>query len=260
MIDKHRDAGHLQPPAGVPVFQLSSATVSFEGVPAVDRVDLAIEPGSFVALLGANGSGKSTMVRAMLGLQPLTAGSALIEGTPVERYRQWPRVTFVPQRLPAATGVPVSALELVRSALVSPQTRWRPSRRADTQKALAALAEVGLEHRRNARMDTLSGGQQRRVMIARSLAVESQYLVLDEPFAGVDLASQAALAGLLGSLPGRTVLIVSHGLGAIADLVTRAVVLDQGRIVHDGPTAPEHLSDISHHSSDDRNPPGFLEA
>ncbi len=245
--------------SGAPVFEVRSGSVAFDGVTVFSGVDLAIQRGSFVVLLGPNGSGKTTLVRAMLGLQPLTTGTVRIEGVPLARYRDWQHITFVPQRVPAATGVPVSALEMVRSARISPRSRWRPSYRADQRIALGALESVGLAERRHDRMDTLSGGQQRRVMIARSLAEESDVLVLDEPFAGVDLASQQSLARLLRSLRGRTIIMVSHGLGAIADLVTRAIVLDQGRIVHDGPSAPEHWSDIGHHSSDERTPPSLLE-
>jgi zinc transport system ATP-binding protein len=252
-------AGRPPGAAGTSVFRMQSGTVAFDGVPVFEQVDLAIERGSFVVLLGPNGSGKTTLVRALLGLQPLTSGTVQIEGVPLARYRDWQHITFVPQRIPAATGVPVSALEMVRSARISPQSRLRPAHRADNRIALDALAAVGLAERRHARMDTLSGGQQRRVMIARSLAEESDILVLDEPFAGVDLASQQSLARLLGTLHGRTIIMVSHGLGAIADLVTRAIVLDHGRIVHDGATAPEHWSDVSHHSSDERTPPSLLE-
>lgn len=256
-----RSPGTGRPPdaAGSPILEARSATVAFDGVDVFREVDLSIEQGTFVVLLGHNGSGKTTLVRAMLGLQPLASGQAFIHGVEVSRFRDWHRIAFVPQRLIAASGVPISALEVVRSALISPRSRWRPSGRADTRAALDALAAVGLADRRHSRMDTLSGGQQRRVMIARALAEGAETLVLDEPFAGVDLANQLALAELLGSLSGRTFVMVSHGLGPIADLVTRAVVLDEGRIVHDGPTAPEHWTDIAHHSSDDRTPPNILE-
>jgi zinc transport system ATP-binding protein len=107
-------------------------------------------------------------------------------------------------------------------------------------------------------MDTLSGGQQRRVMIARALAIGADALVLDEPFAGVDLAHQQSLADLLASLTEHTIVMVSHGLGTISHLVTRALVLDEGRLIHDGPSVPDHWADIAHHSSGHRTPPKIL--
>lgn len=259
-MSNHAGAGHPGGTTGAPVLEVRGATVAFDGTTVFSDLDLAVHAGSFVVLLGANGSGKTTLVRAMLGLQPLTSGQALVHGVEVSRFRQWQRITFVPQRLPAASGVPASALEVVRSARVSPRSRLRFTGRADTRAALEALEAVGLADRRHARLDTLSGGQQRRVMIARALAEGADTLVLDEPFAGVDLANQQSLADLLGSLSGRTVVMVSHGLGSVASLVTRAVVLDEGRIIHDGPTAPDHWADIAHHSSDDRTPPHLLES
>lgn len=246
--------------AAVPVFELVDGTVAFDGIPVLHDVSVRVEPGSFVALLGANGSGKTTLVRALLGLQPLAAGRALIYGQPLDRFRDWHRVAFVPQHLHAASGVPVSALELVASAGVSPRTRWRRDRRAMRAAALAALDLVGLADRRNARLDTLSGGQHRRVMIARALAEGADALVLDEPMAGVDLANQQALAEILGTVArqGRTIVMVAHGLGTVADLVTRAIVLESGRVIHDGPRAPEGWADLFHHS-EGTPPPTILD-
>ncbi|HEX6886675.1 MAG TPA: metal ABC transporter ATP-binding protein [Candidatus Nanopelagicales bacterium] len=239
-------------------FEMRGGCVEFDGTHVFNHLDLTIEPGSFVALLGANGSGKTTLVRALLGLQPLSHGSIRIHGVPLERFRDWQRVAFVPQRLPAATGVPISVGELVLSSRISPRTRWRPVRRHDRQAALDALAVVGLAERWGDRIDTLSGGQQRRVMVARALAEGADTLVLDEPTAGVDLANQQRLAGTLGSLREHTVLLVAHGLGAMAGLVTRAIVLDHGRVIHDGPDAPPGWTDVHHHTDGDL-PPTMLE-
>jgi zinc transport system ATP-binding protein len=230
------------------VFELVDATVAFDGFTVLESMNLKVEAGSFVALLGANGSGKTTMVRAMLGLQPLTSGQVMVHGQPLARFREWQRIAFVPQRLPAATGVPISALELVTSSWISPRTRWRRRRRAARAAARDALEAVGLADRRHSRVDVLSGGQQRRVMIARALAEGADTLVLDEPMAGVDLANQHSLAEILGSLQGRTIITVLHGLGTLSDLVTRAVVLESGSVVHDGPTAPQGWADLHHHS------------
>jgi zinc transport system ATP-binding protein len=240
------------------VFELVDATVAFDGFTVLDSMNLKVETGSFLALLGANGSGKTTMVRAMLGLQPLTSGQVLVHGGPLTRFREWQRIAFVPQRLPAATGIPISALELVASSRISPRTRWHRRGRAGKAAAMEALEAVGLADRRHSRVDVLSGGQQRRIMIARALTEGADTLVLDEPLAGVDLANQDSLAEILGSLHGRTIVTVLHGLGTLSDLVTRAVVLESGHVVHDGPTAPQGWADVGHHS--DRPPrPTLLE-
>lgn len=247
------------PAATAPAFQMHQGCVEFDGVHVFNHLDLSIETGSFVALLGANGSGKSTLVRALLGLQPLTHGHTDIHGTEVSRFREWPRISFVPQRLPAATGVPVAVSEMVSSGRIGPRTRFARPRRADRAACLSALEQVGLAERRHDRFDTLSGGQQRRVMVARALAQGADTLVMDEPTAGVDLANQQRLAEVLAGLDGHTVVVVAHGLGAMAGLVTRALVMQDGAVVHDGPTAPADWVDVHHHNDGDV-PPRLLEA
>jgi len=241
-----------------PAFQMVGGCVEFDGVHVFNHLDLSIDAGSFVALLGSNGSGKTTLVRALLGLQPLSHGSVRIHGVPLERFRDWGRIAFVPQRLPAATGVPISVGELVGSSRISPRTRFRRGRASDRQASLAALETVGLADRWHDRVDTLSGGQQRRVLVARALVEGADTLVLDEPTAGVDLANQQRLAGTLGGLHGCTVILVAHGLGSMAELVTRSIVLEGGRVVHDGRTAPPGWTDV-HHDSDGDAPPTLLE-
>ena len=245
-------------PQVAPTFRMLQGCVEFDGVHIFNHIDLSIGAGSFVALLGANGSGKTTLVRALLGLQPLSHGSIEINGVPLSHYRDWQRIGFVPQRLPGATGIPISVAELVGSARISPRTRFARRSRSDRDATLAALEMVGLADRRNDRLDTLSGGQQRRAMVARALALGADTLVLDEPTAGVDLAHQQRLAELLGTLTGQTVILVAHGLGAMAELVTRAIVLENGQVIHDGPTAPAGWVDI-HHDSDGAEPPTLLE-
>lgn len=256
-----RAAAPLVPPDGTPpAFVMRGGCVEFDGVHVFDHLDLSIVAGSFVALLGANGSGKTTLVRALLGLQPLSHGSIAIHGVPLARFRDWRRIGFVPQRLPAATGVPISVGELVASSRIRPSTRFRPFRRADRQASLDALDVVGLADRRHDRLDTLSGGQQRRVMVARALAAGADTLVLDEPTAGVDLANQQRLAATLAGLGDHTVILVAHGLGAMAPLVTRAIVLEQGRVVHDAAQAPAGWIDVHHHNEGDGDvPPRILE-
>lgn len=247
-------AGTAAPPA----FEMLGGCVEFDGVHIFNHLDLAIERGSFVAVLGANGSGKTTLIRALLGLQPLSHGQIRIHGTPLGRYRDWSRISFVPQRLPGATGVPISVGELVLSGRYGPRTRLRPLRRADRDAVRHALEVVGLADRRSDRLDTLSGGQQRRAMVARAIATGGDTLVLDEPTAGMDLANQQRLAQSLAALPGHTVVMVAHGLGSMAGLVNRAIVLADGRIIHDGPDAPAAWGDV-HHDSDARTPPTLLE-
>ena len=226
-----------------PVVALRGASVAYDGRTAVSGVDLEVHAGEVVAVLGANGSGKSTVIRAVVGLLPLVTGSLALFGTPRERFSEWTRLGYVPQRGGAATGVPATVREVVQTGRLA-RTGLRRSRPADRRAVEAALETVGLADRARDSVGTLSGGQQQRVLIARALTCEPELLVLDEPTAGVDLASQQALADTLGVLVdrGTTVVLVAHELGPMHPLITRAVTMSDGRVLHDGaPPAADHL-------------------
>ena len=219
------------------VFALTGGQVVLGGRRILDDVSVRVEPGEFVAILGANGSGKTTLVRALVGLVPLSAGTLEVFGSPLSRFRDWPRLGYVPQRLAVGGGVPATVGEVVASGRTSRLSRWRRSSSIDRAAIAHALEDVGLADRAGDAVATLSGGQQQRVLIARALAGEPEVLVLDEPTAGVDADSQDTLAGALGHLSnaGGSVVLVAHELGPLATLIGRAVVLSHGRVVSDGP-------------------------
>jgi zinc transport system ATP-binding protein len=247
-----------------PVIELEHGVVGYDDRPVLHDVSLTVDAGDVVAILGANGSGKSTLVRAALGMLPLTAGTLRLFGTPLARFRQRSRIGYVPQRVGAASGVPATVTEVVSSGRLSRRGLLRPARPADRSAVEEAIATVGLTDRRREPVAMLSGGQQQRVLIARALATEPDLLVLDEPTAGVDAASQVAFAAAISRFiaSGGTVLVVAHELGPLQDLVSRAVVLHHGRVVHDGPVprplghhaAPGH-DHVHPHAPDE--PPGI---
>ncbi|MGI8335337.1 metal ABC transporter ATP-binding protein [Actinomadura scrupuli] len=234
----------MMAPAGAPapVFAMTGGRVRLDGREVLRGIDLRVGPGEVVALLGPNGSGKSTLVRALLGLVPLAAGRTEIYGAVPSRFRQWERVGYVPQRLTVGGGVPATVREVVSSGRIARQSRFRPFSAADRAAVQRALETVGMADRARDPAHQLSGGQQQRVLIARALAGEPDAFVMDEPTAGVDAASQQALAETLRELvgQGRTLVLVAHELGPMEPMITRAVVLDAGRIAHEGaPPAPE---------------------
>ncbi len=224
------------------VIDARGLTVAIGGRPVLRGIDLHVEDGEFVALMGANGSGKSTLVRALTGLRPLTGGHAELFGTPLDRFHDWHRVGFVPQRNTAASGVPASVWEVVASGRLSRRRLLRPLSRADRDAIRDALEVVGLSGRYADRVSQLSGGQQQRVLIARALAGEPDLFFLDEPTAGVDLPNQHALATALAELKhrGATILLVAHELGPLGELVDRAVVMRDGRVAFDGAPLADH--------------------
>ena len=220
----------------VPVLATEDLTVELGGLPVLRHVSAAVRPGEAVALLGGNGSGKSTLVRAALGLTPHQHGSVTLFGTPVRSFRSWSKVGYVPQRsLAGLTGAKVS--EVVAAGRLARRRLFLPASAADRAAVAAALEAVGLADRARSELAQLSAGQQQRVMIARALAGHPELLVLDEPIAGVDLESQHALADLLASrlTGGAAVLVVLHEVGPLARLIDRALVLRDGRVIHDGP-------------------------
>ncbi|MFD7441862.1 metal ABC transporter ATP-binding protein [Streptomyces sp. NPDC059909] len=219
-----------------PVISVRGARATLGSRPVLRGVDLTVEPGEVVALLGANGSGKSTLVRSLIGQVPLTGGSVSLFGTELRRFREWSRVGYVPQRTTATSGVPATVREVVSSGRLS-RTKLRWPSRGDRAAVQRAIELVGLADRTKDAVSALSGGQHQRVLIARALATEPALLIMDEPMAGVDLASQEILAATLREqvAAGTTVLLVLHELGALEPLIDRAVVLRDGCVVHDGP-------------------------
>jgi zinc transport system ATP-binding protein len=220
-----------------PVVDVRAVSVVLDDRPVLHGVDLRVGPGEVVTLLGANGSGKSTLVRAAVGLVAVQAGQVRLFGTPVNEFRDWHRVGYVPQRTTASSGVPATVREVVAAGRLS---RRRPFRQPTTDDRAAverALDLVGLSDRSEDGVSELSGGQQQRVLIARAAAGDPDLLVLDEPNAGVDQRSQEAFAHALRTFvaSGRSVLLVLHDLGPLAPLVDRGVVLDGGRVAYDGP-------------------------
>ncbi|MFG2883286.1 metal ABC transporter ATP-binding protein [Streptomyces sp. NPDC048297] len=224
-----------------PVIALRGVKAELGSRPVLRGIDLAVKRGEVVALLGANGSGKSTAIRTIIGQVPPTGGTIELFGTPRRSFRDWARVGYVPQRTTAAGGVPATVTEIVSSGRLS-RTRFGLFRAADRDAVHRALELVGMADRARDSVTALSGGQHQRVLIARALVAEPELLIMDEPMAGVDLASQEVLAQTLKRQveAGTTVLLVLHELGPLEPLIDRAVVLRDGCVVHDGPP-PESL-------------------
>jgi zinc transport system ATP-binding protein len=219
------------------VVQLSGVSIGYGERAVVRDVDLTVRRGDVLAVLGANGSGKTTLVRGLLGLATVLAGEALVLGDPVGSRRTRGRVGYVPQRQTVAGTIPSTVREVVASGRL-PRRRLLGRRTAADREAVDhAIAAVDLQHWADTDIAELSGGQQRRALIARALASEPEVMIMDEPTAGVDRASQQALAASIARLVDRgvTLLVVTHEVAPLAGVLTRSVVVGDGRIVHDGP-------------------------
>ncbi|MFC9693088.1 metal ABC transporter ATP-binding protein [Kribbella sp. NPDC056951] len=239
-----------EPDTAAKAVQVTDLSVDLGGRLVLRGVDLQIRQGEVVAVLGTNGSGKSTLIKTVVGLLPAARGEVRLFGTPVPRFRAWKRIGYVPQRITAAGGVPATVYEVVSSGLLSRRRLFAPLGAAGKAAIEDALRVVDMADRRKDAVAELSGGQQQRVLIARALVSDPELLILDEPTAGVDLASQQIFADAIRErvARGTTVVMVSHDLGPMDALIDRSVILRRGRIVYDGPPHASQTTAHVHHS------------
>ncbi|TYP87543.1 metal ABC transporter ATP-binding protein [Blastococcus xanthinilyticus] len=246
---------HPTEPDRAPAIGLRGASIGYGDVPVVQDVDLSVRPGEAVAVLGSNGSGKTTLARGLLGLASVLGGDVTVLGAPVGRLRERGRVGYVPQRHTVTGAVPATVREVVGVGRLARRGLLGRPTAADRAAVAEAIAAVGLGDRERDPVASLSGGQQRRVLVARALAAEPELLIMDEPTAGVDAANQETLARVLAevSAAGTTLLVVTHEAGPLAGVLTRAVVVDHGRIRYDGPLAEAGplAGDAGHHHPGD---------
>lgn len=222
-------------PAPLPL-SVRGLTVDYGAGPVLRDLSVDVAPGRMVAIVGPNGAGKSTLIKAALGLVPAAAGEVRVFGQPFARVRQ--RVAHVPQRAAVDWDFPACVADVVEMGLWPRLGLMRRLRAADRAAIEAALDRVGLRDLAGRQIGRLSGGQQQRVFIARALVQGAELFLLDEPFAGVDAASEAAIVGVLHSLrdAGRSVVVVHHDLATVPAWFDD-VLLVAGRTVAAGPVA-----------------------
>ena len=220
-----------------PALQVDAVSFAYPRQAVLDCVTLRVDAGEFVARVGPNGSGKSTLLRIALGLTRPQGGEVRLFGVaPGALAERW-RVGYVPQRPVFADVLPATVEEVVASGRLA-RRGWRHRLQSDDWEAVeSALGAVDLTPLRRRLLSELSGGQQQRAFIAKALATRPEFLVLDEPVAGVDIESQRSFRNslvTLGQEHGTAVLLVSHELSAVADDLDRVLVLRRGKIAFDG--------------------------
>jgi len=211
-------------------------TVAYHRQPVLWDIDFDAPPGRLIAIVGPNGAGKSTLIKSVLELLPRLSGEVSFFGRPFAEVRQ--RVAYVPQRTSVDWDFPVNVLDVVTMGLYGRIGWCRPVRATHRREALAALEKVELAEFAQRQISQLSGGQQQRVFLARALAQQADLYLLDEPFAGVDAATERALIELLRQLrsAGKTAVVVHHDLQTAAEYFDDVLLLNL-RVVAAGPMA-----------------------
>ncbi|TXD37618.1 metal ABC transporter ATP-binding protein [Lujinxingia vulgaris] len=223
---------------------IQNLNLSYGAERVVEDVNLRLQPGSLVGIVGPNGAGKSTLIKAIAGAKDPDSGTVTICGDTGRRGRQ--KLTYVPQRGEVDWDFPITAEEVVRQgrfAHVGLLRRFNADDKGAVADALDAVAMTPLKHRQ---IGELSGGQQQRVFLARALAQGGEVFLMDEPFAGVDAATEKAIVDVLRALrdAGKTVVVVHHDLVTVSDYFDELVLLNRTIIAH-GPTSevftPENM-------------------
>ena len=213
-------------------------TVTYRnGHTALRHASFEVPKGTITALVGVNGSGKSTLFKAIMGFVPAAAGEIRLMGRPVAEALRQNLVAYVPQSEEVDWSFPVLVEDVVMMGRYGHMGFLRRPRPADRAAVDAALIRVGMEPYRRRQIGELSGGQKKRVFLARALAHDSQVILLDEPFTGVDVTTEEQIISLLQELrgEGRVMLVSTHNLGSVPEFCDR-VVLVRGTVLAHGPT------------------------
>ena len=223
-----REDGHIP-------IHIHDMTVAYDRKPVLWDVDLAVPEGKLVGIVGPNGAGKSTLIKAVMDLVPKASGWVRVYGKTYRQSRQV--IGYVPQRESVDWDFPISAFEVVLMGRYGHVGWIRRPRKADREAAEEALRKVGMEAYGDRQISQLSGGQQQRIFLARALAQDARVYLMDEPFAGVDAATELAIIDILMELRsrGRTMLVVHHDLQTVREYFDWLIMINM-RVVAAGPT------------------------
>ena len=215
--------------------EIHDLTVSYHNKPVLWGIDLVVPRGQLIGIIGPNGAGKSTLIKAAMGLLPLNSGWVKAFGEPLKKNLT--RIGYVPQRESVDWDFPVSVMDVVLMGRYGRLGLIKRPTKQDREIARECLDKVKMLPYANRQISNLSGGQQQRVFLARALAQESDLYFMDEPFAGVDAATESAIVTLLRELKekGKTLMVVHHDLSTAREYFDMLLLLNM-RVVAFGPT------------------------
>jgi zinc transport system ATP-binding protein len=223
----------------VPIFDVKNLTFSIKGQTILSNISLEVFRSEYIAIIGPNGGGKTTLIRMLLGLETPTSGEVKIYGKKFSNFDEWHKIGYVPQRASLVdASFPATVLDIVKMGRTAKKKLFSFYGAEDEKAVYDAMSKMDILDLKEKMIGTLSGGQRQRAMIARALASKPDILILDEPNTGVDVASQKKFYTLLRKLNQEdkiTIVFITHDIGVIADDIARLFTINQKAIICNNP-------------------------
>lgn len=223
----------------VPIFDVKNLNFSVKGQNILSNISFEVFSSEYIAIIGPNGGGKTTLIRMLLGLDKPTSGDIRIYGKKIKNFKDWYKIGYVPQRASLVdSSFPATVLDIVKMGRTSQRGFFSSFSQEDNKHVQDAMQKMDILNLSDKMAGTLSGGQRQRVMIARALASKPEILILDEPNTGVDMASQKSFYALLRQLnknDGITIVFITHDIGVIADDIARLFTINQKATICNNP-------------------------
>ena len=232
-----------------PIFDVKNLSFNVRNQTILSHISLEIFSSEYIAIIGPNGGGKTTLIRMLLGLDKPSHGNIKIFGKDIKEFKEWNKIGFVPQRASHVDqNFPATTLDIVKMGRIAKKKLFASDSVEDVEAVYNAMAKMDILDLKNKMVGTLSGGQRQRVMIARALASKPEILILDEPNTGVDVVSQKSFYTLLSNLHKReniTIVFITHDIGVIADDIDRLFTINQKVTICNTPKETLSCRDVS---------------
>ncbi|CAI6147103.1 MAG: Vitamin B12 import ATP-binding protein BtuD [uncultured Sulfurimonas sp.] len=233
----------------VPIFDVKNLSFRVRGVDILSQISLEIFHGEYIAIIGPNGGGKTTLIRMLLGLEKPSSGEVRLFGKKLKNFKEWYKIGFVPQRASLVDeNFPATVEDIVKMGRIANRGIFAGFSNEDAKIVEDAMFKMDIVDLKEKMVGTLSGGQRQRVMIARALASNPEILILDEPNTGVDMVSQQRFYKLLAKLNKEekiTIVFITHDIGVIADDIGRLFTINQKVTICNDPKETLSCEDVS---------------
>jgi len=233
----------------VPIFDVKNLSYTASGQEILSNISLEIFNSEYIAIIGPNGGGKTTLVRMLLGLDKPSKGEVKIYGKRLKNFKEWNKIGYVPQRASHVdANFPATVLDIVKMGRTSKRKPFSRESKEDKEAVYDAMLKMDVLDLQDKMVGRLSGGQRQRVMCARALASKPEILILDEPNTGVDMVSQKRFYALLSKLNKEekiTIVFITHDIGVIADDIGRLFTINQKATICNNPKQALSCEDMS---------------